>query len=367
MRWQDSLFRSRISQKYWRKQQQKMDNIHQIKFYAYCPFLVWYYKTQKPIWGRMVPVLPLEATLVCFYLLVNFLQIVEGCYMTKTGIFVGMLTLDFLYLTANYPHQNQKIVASNYAITAGGPATNAGVAFSYFGNRARLLASLGNHPITQLIKSDLDNYQIEIQDLDKNRSQPPPVSSIITTKKTGDRAVISIDAPKTKISKEAISLKTIQQADIVLIDGHQMAASLEIAKLAREKNIPVVIDGGSWKPGFEEVLALADYVICSANFYPPGCQLREEVFAYLSNLNIPDIVITGGEEAIAYLNRGNFGKLEVPQIQPVDTLGAGDIFHGAFCHYILQQQNFLAALESAAEIASYSCQFFGTREWMKNF
>jgi len=28
-------------------------------------------------------------------------------------------------------------------------------------------------------------------------------------------------------------------------------------------------------------------------------------------------------------------RLEVPEINAVDTPGAGDVFHGAFCHYIL--------------------------------
>ncbi|PMB30496.1 ribokinase, partial [Fischerella thermalis CCMEE 5319] len=50
----------------------------------------------------------------------------------------------------------------------------------------------------------------------------------------------------------------------------------------------------------------------------------------------------------------------------VDTLGAGDIFHGAFCHYVLRE-NFLDALASAAKIAAFSCQFFGTRRWMESF
>jgi sugar/nucleoside kinase (ribokinase family) len=45
-------------------------------------------------------------------------------------------------------------------------------------------------------------------------------------------------------------------------------------------------------------------------------------------------------------------------------MGAGDIFHGAFCHYILQE-SFPDAIASAAKIASHSCQFFGTRRWMQ--
>ena len=285
--------------------------------------------------------------------------------MTKTGLFVGLITLDLVYLTASYPDKNQKVVASNYAVTAGGPATNAAVTFSYFNNQTILLGGLGNHPITYLIKADLEKHNVRIQDLDNIRSEPPPVSSIITTQDTGDRAVISINATKSQISKELIDSQIIHDVDIVLIDGHQMVASLEIAQFAKSKNIPIVIDGGSWKTGFEEILPVVDYAICSANFYPPNCESEEEVFAYLASQNIPHIAITQGEKSIKYFSDGKFGNVEVPKVNAVDTLGAGDIFHGAFCHYIFNGE-FTEALTNAANIAAHSCQYFGTRQWMIN-
>ncbi|NEN93920.1 MAG: sugar kinase [Okeania sp. SIO3H1] len=283
--------------------------------------------------------------------------------MTKTGLFVGLITLDLVYLTTTYPEKNQKIVAADYTITAGGPGTNAAVTFSYFGNQTTLLCGLGNHPITHLIRADLEKQNVTIQDLDKNRSDPPPVSSIITTQNTGDRAVISINATKSQISKELIDPEIIHNVDIVLIDGHQMAASLKVAQLAKSKNIPIVIDGGSWKPGFEEILPFVDYAICSANFYPPNCESQEEVFAYLANQNIPHIAITQGEKPIKYLSQGKFGNVEVPKVNAVDTLGAGDIFHGAFCHYIFDGE-FTEALANAVNIAAHSCKYFGTRQWI---
>ena len=283
--------------------------------------------------------------------------------MTKNGLFVGLITLDLVYLTENYPEKNQKVVANNYDVTAGGPATNAAVTFSHFNNQTTLLCGLGNHPITHLIKADLEKHNVTIQDLDKNRSEPPPVSSIITTQDTGDRAVISINATKSQISKELISPEIIDNIDIVLIDGHQIAASLEIAQFAKSNNIPIVIDGGSWKSGFEEILPFVGYAICSSNFYPPNCKSQEEVFAYLANQNIPHIAITQGEKTIKYLSQGKFGNVEVPKINAVDTLGAGDIFHGAFCHYIFDRE-FTEALANAANIAAHSCQYFGTRQWI---
>jgi sugar/nucleoside kinase (ribokinase family) len=52
-------------------------------------------------------------------------------------------------------------------------------------------------------------------------------------------------------------------------------------------------------------------------------------------------------------------------IQPVDTLGAGDIFHGAFCHYLLERNDFLLSLERAGEVASLACTSLGTRAWIE--
>lgn len=279
------------------------------------------------------------------------------------GLFVGLVTLDLIYLADSPPQNNQKIVAIDYTVAAGGPATNAAVAFSYLGNQATVLGVVGSHPMGQLIRGDLANYRVAIADLEPTIDLAPPVSSIIVTQATGQRAVVSINAVKTQASSASIPANILENVAIVLIDGHQMAVGYSIAQMAKAQNIPVVIDGGSWKPGFEEILPFVDYAICSANFHPPKCHSSEEVFGYLSKFNIPHIAITYGEQPIQYLSCNKTGIVDVPQIQAVDTLGAGDIFHGGFCHHILRE-SFTNALALAANIAANSCQYFGTRRWM---
>jgi sugar/nucleoside kinase (ribokinase family) len=283
--------------------------------------------------------------------------------MEKHGLFVGLVTLDLIYLAESPPKNNQKLVAADYTMTAGGPATNAAVTFSHLGNQATVLGVIGSHPMTQLIKGDLANYKVAITDLNPTTQNAPPVSSIIVTQATGERAVISINAVKTQASSQSITPDILQNVALVLIDGHQMTVGNQIAQMAKAKNIPVAIDGGSWKLGFDKVLPYVDYALCSANFYPPNCHTEDEVFTYLSRVGIPHIAITHGEKPIRYLQQGKPGVIDVPTVQAVDTLGAGDIFHGAFCHYILRE-NFPTALKQAAHIASFSCQFFGTRRWM---
>ncbi|MCT7952269.1 sugar kinase [Ancylothrix sp. C2] len=282
----------------------------------------------------------------------------------KRGIFAGLVTLDFVYLTADFLSANQKVVALDSTVAAGGPATNAAVTFSFLGNESILLGGVGKHPITQLILADLKSCGVELIDLDSQRLESPPVSSIIVTQSTGERAVISINATKSQVNGLSIEAEILNNIDIVLVDGHQLEVGEKIAGFAKNKNLPVVLDGGSWKPGLEKLLPLVNYAVCSENFYPPGCKNVKDVFAYLAGVGILNIAVTRGEKSILYHTAKGKGEVCVPSINAVvDTLGAGDIFHGAFCYYILQE-GFIEALESAAKIAAYSCQFFGTRRWM---
>lgn len=191
----------------------------------------------------------------------------------------------------------------------------------------------------------------------------PPVSSIIVTRSTGERAVISLNATKLPATPAQLPDNLLAGIEVVLIDGHQMTISQVIAPAAKQQKIPVVIDGGRWKAGFEAILPEVDYAICSANFYPPNCHNFQDVFNYLQALNIPHVAITQGEKPIQYFSEEKFEEVKVSNISAADTLGAGDIFHGAFCHYILNYQ-FRDALTAAAKVASYSCQYFGTRQWM---
>lgn len=285
--------------------------------------------------------------------------------MAKQGLFVGLITLDFIYSVNNYPHKNQKIVASDYSVVAGGPATNATVTFNSLGNQSSLWGVLGSHPLTQLIRADLQHYHINIVDLDPTRLEAPPVSSIIVTPETGDRMVVSINATKSQVSSFSNLTQSLDNIDIILIDGHQIPMSQILIQHAKTKKIPIVLDGGSWKPGLETILPNITYAICSDSFYPPNCKTSADVFNYLKALNIPYIAITQGEKPIQYatLKEGS-GTISVPTIQAIDTLGAGDIFHGAFCHFILSQ-NFTTALAESAKIAAQSCQYFGTRQWLQ--
>lgn len=285
----------------------------------------------------------------------------------KTGIFVGLITLDCIYQTRKALAPNEKQVADAMLLAAGGPATNAAIAFQALGGHAILVGALGQHPLTTVVRDDLARQGVELVDLTPTAMPPPPFSSIVVNVATGDRAVISrnaADRPRPQTAPPAI-FDRLKTADCVLIDGHQMPVGQQLAQQAQTQQIPTIIDAGSWKSGFESVLSLADGVIASANFAPPDGGTGEAAIAYLQSLQVPQIAITQGADPILYWANSQAGSLSIPAINAVDTLGAGDIFHGAFCYDYAHNRDFVAALKSATQVAALACQSFGTRQWLE--
>lgn len=142
-----------------------------------------------------------------------------------------------------------------------------------------------------------------------------------------------------------------------------MQAGHAWARAAHSAGIPVVFDGGSWKSGTDELLAFVDTAICSADFLPPGCTNENEVIQYLQTRNVKHIAITHGADPIHFVSAVATGAIPVPQVDVVDTTGAGDTLHGAFCYYANKGLDFVESLRNAVTVASESCRYLGTRRW----
>lgn len=280
-----------------------------------------------------------------------------------SGVFVGLSTIDLLYTVDEFPPANTKAVARSQEILIGGPATNAAVTFSHLGGSATLVAAVGRHAIATLVKEELRQYAVDLINLIPDSDEPPPVSSVWINRR-GQRSIVSVNATHIKIPPPLIDPSALVGAGILLVDGHSMEACQAWAEAARSHEVPVVFDGGSWKLGTEQLLMFVDVAICSADFRPPGCAGDDEVTQYLRAAGVRQIAITKGAGPIQYSAGASTGFIEVPHVNAVDTSGAGDIFHGAFCFYAATGSSFVDSLREAAAIAAESCRFHGTREWM---
>ncbi len=285
--------------------------------------------------------------------------------MKLRGLFVGVITIDIQYLVDRFPLSNEKMFATKCAMTVGGPATNASITFSYLGGNSRLLTTVGQHSFTSFMESELRHYNVEVTDLSAGVSQLPTVSSIVTTSGSGDRAVIAAASSLPSHMSEMTFITNQDDYSVVLVDGFNMKTCCTMAMQARQLGIPVVLDAGSWKKGMERLLPYIDIAICSEQFQTPNGSDQESIMAYLADQGVSYRAITRGERPILYRTPTDNGEIAIEDVEVADTLGAGDILHGAFCYYYAKDHQFVPALLHASQVATLSCQTFGTRPWME--
>ena len=281
------------------------------------------------------------------------------------GIFAGLSTIDIVYAVDEFPTANTKVAARSQNVFVGGPATNAAVTFAHLGGKAVLVSAVGRNVLANVIREELERQSIQLFDLSPEFDEAPALSSVFVDRH-GNRNVVSANVTRVTIPAAKVDASALEQARIVLVDGHPMQACQTWANAAKTRSKPVVLDGGSWKDGTEELLKSVQTAICSSDFVPPGCTSRDEVISFLKSRGVANIAITDGAEAIHFVSGQSSGTIGVPQVEVVDTMGAGDILHGAYCHFAATGCGFIESLAEAAKVASESCRYAGTREWMKH-
>ncbi|WP_043664809.1 PfkB family carbohydrate kinase [Streptomyces xylophagus] len=287
------------------------------------------------------------------------------------GLFVGLCTLDVIQLVDHAPASNEKLTAREQVVAAGGPAANAAVAFSYLGGAARLLTAIGSHPLGVGVAADLDALGVTVSDLAADSTDPPTVSSVLVTASTGERAVASTNATGHRLAPPDDLDALVAACDIVEFDGHHMELAVSAARAARAAGRTTLFDGGSWKTGTQDLLPLIDVAVCSADFHPPGASTPMATLRFLREHGVVWSAVSGGAGPIRWAGPGGEGTVDVPGVEVADTLGAGDVLHGALAHQLamrgagLTSEGLVEALREAAAVASRACASFGTRAWMQ--
>lgn len=277
-----------------------------------------------------------------------------------TGVFVGRSTLDIVYGCARFPEPDGKVDAEVAYVSGGGPALNGSVAFAALGGRARLCSAVGQGVFADRARADFEGHGVELFDIAEGEADVLPVSSVILT--GAARAIVNQPLPERSGGLPEARLERLFEArpGIVLSDGHLPELALPVLRRARQAGAPTVLDGGSWKPWTAELLPWIDIAVVSSRFAPPGAA---DVLAFLRD-RVAAAAITSGPGPIRWSSGQGSGEIRPLAVAAVDTLGAGDIFHGAFCHAFALSSDLSASLAAAAETASRSCAFWGPRRWI---
>jgi len=270
---------------------------------------------------------------------------------------VGHASYDLIFSVSRQPDADEKTVADSLLSCGGGPAANAAVCVTKLGLTSAFAGYLGRDLYGDQHLQEFDACGVNTQLVIRGDS-PTPLSAILV-KPDGKRCLINYKGDTQALSADALNLTEIP-AKVVLFDGHEPLISLPLAEKARQSNIPTVLDAGSVHEGTLALMNRVDYLVCSEKF---AHQYAGDERSALSRLAVlaPVVVITLGERGLIWQRGNQQGALPAYPLTALDTTGAGDAFHGAFCAALAAGMEWQSLLRYASAAGALCCLQMGAR------
>jgi len=228
----------------------------------------------------------------------------------------------------------------------------------------KYIGTVGGDERGRIQLASLREAGIDAEDVAIRPNCPNQTAYIVIDESTGERTVFWNRPDCLRLDPESITPEKIAVARMLHIDGHDTQAVEKAAKLARSRGIPVSADVDTIYKGFDRVLGVVDYLIASSEF-PREWTGEADPFRALEKIQdeykMTMAAMTLGADGVLARVDGRFLYSPGFVVNCVDTTGAGDVFHGAFCYSVLQEMPILESLEFANAMAALNCTKLGAR------
>lgn len=282
---------------------------------------------------------------------------------------IGANVFDTLFSVPSYPAEDTKMRATASKTAGGGPVATGLVAAAKLGADTAYIGILSDDNGGKFLKEDFEKYGVAT-DLIQVKSGYRSFASVLWL--CADQATRTCvfdrgDLPPLQLSDT--QKQAIEAARLLMVDGNELDAAVEAARLAQSKGVKVLYDCGGLYPNVERLLEHTDIMIPSEEFSlgHTGCETVEAAAKKLYDTYHPEIVVItqGKKGGILY-----DGKTVTPypafSVKAVDTNGAGDVFHGAFAAAVTMGYDYLKCCRFASAVSALKCTGIGARESAPN-
>jgi sugar/nucleoside kinase (ribokinase family) len=244
--------------------------------------------------------------------------------------------------------------------TAGGCAANASIAVSRLGGEARFTGPIGSDDASARFLAGLARDQVDTRQVERVDGGSISVSGILIDG-TGEKLVATRRGERLGDARPHDPTALVAGVDIVMADNRFPDFVRPILRAAVDRGIPAVLDGDRATTPDDPLFAIATHVIFSAEALRATTRVDDlaAALAAIARVTAGFLAATNGPDGVWWLENGRPRHLAAFPIEAVDTLGAGDTFHGAFALALAEGCNLERAMRFAAAAAALKCTRFG--------
>ncbi len=281
---------------------------------------------------------------------------------------VGLNATDTLLIVPKFPAYAGKEPFSQEILSPGGQVASAMVACAKLGMRVKYIGTCGDDERGRIQMDSLSGTGINLDHVQVRKGCANQSAYIIIDHSTGERTVLWRRPDGLQLDPAEITPEMITCARMLHIDGHDTPAVAKAAQIAHSNGIPVTVDVDTIYHGFDKVLPNVDYLVASSEF-PVSWTNERDPFKALEMIQEEygmrcAAMTLGAHGSLARMD-GKFVYSPAFVVNCVDTTGAGDVFHGAFCYSVLQGMPMRQILDFSNAMAALNCTAIGARGGIK--
>lgn len=268
---------------------------------------------------------------------------------------------DLIFGLPELPACEGKYRARAFASAGGGMAASAAAAIGRLGTSVELWTRLGDDAIGDAIVAELETFGVGVQWCKRTVGQVSPVSAVLVDDR-GDRLLVNYSDPSSDTDATWLPVHRLADSAAVLVDTRWENGAIAALDAARAVGIPAVLDADS-APVSEGVLQRATHCVFSREALRQRAQTPDITAALRIVADMTDgiVAVTRGAAGVDWLVEGVLHHQAAFQVEAIDTLGAGDVFHGALAVALSDAMALPDAMRFAAAAAALKCTRFGGR------
>ena len=270
---------------------------------------------------------------------------------------IGIPVRDLIYKIEEVPARGNKVSASAFSEISGGNALNAAITISRLGARVKLCGPLGREAANAPIYASMHQEGIDTSGLIEMDGLTTPMSNVMIDP-SGERTIVTYRDPRLWSVKLPPPDELLQDVDAILTENRCAEFVTDVCAEATRRGLPVVVDADRVMSQREGILNASSHIIFSEEALQATAGLQDNIGALrkIAGLTPAFLGVTSGAKGVTWLGEDGVPKhARAFPVHTVDTLGAGDAFHGAFTVGMAEGQDIAAAMRFAAATAALKC------------
>ena len=272
---------------------------------------------------------------------------------------IGFCSNDHLAVLPFIP-MDTKVRMLSHRIMGGGPAANSTAGAASLGLSAAFVGTVGDDADGDMILRDFRAQGVDTSMVKVRPGATSAIAYLWIEEKTGNRSCAWTREGLDELTADEINPEAIAAAKVLHVDGHNAAGAIAAAKVAREAGVLVNYDAGTHRDGMDELLGLADLMICSEEFILKltGLKDAEEAVRQVWAKYRPKVCgATMGVRGSMAFDGKEFVRCPAFKVEKVvDTTGCGDLFHTGFAIRYLETQDLMECQRFGAAVSAIKCR-----------